>query len=99
MNGLTDFESQYGKTLLQNVLDNVVNHSELRSSKIPEDVEQRLYYSLLSILDFECNRYGDAPKGLDDDDIQNFLKKHRDSIKCEPPTYLGMLGGRFDFLI
>lgn len=66
---------------------------------VPEDQEQKLYYGLLEILDSECITYGDAPEGVTEDDIKQYLIEHKGSIKSEAcPSFLGLCAGVFDFL-
>ena len=66
--------------------------------EVPKDEEQRLYFGLLEIIDFQCCVYGDAPEGVTEEDVKAYLIEHKDKIKCEPPSFLGMLTGAFNFL-
>jgi hypothetical protein len=73
-------------------------HADASSSSFPVDPEQRLFFCLLEMIDFECFKYGDAPESLDEESVKTFLIKHKDNIRCEPPTYLGAICGVYDFL-
>lgn len=99
MTGVEDFKKLYGKDMLIEVVGAAERHSDMTHSEIPENEEQRLYYSLLKMLDFECFRYGDAPKGLTQQKTIEFLKDHKDLIKCEPPSMIGLFVGVYNFMM
>lgn len=80
---------------MESIKDRAGVHS---TSSVPVNDEQRLYFGMLEILDYECVKYEDAPAGITEEDIKEYLIVHKDSITCEPSSYLGVLGGRFDFL-
>lgn len=65
---------------------------------VPEDREQRIYFGLLEILDFQCIKYKDFTLATEKE-IKEYLYKHRDNIKCSPPSYIGLLVGAFNFLV
>jgi len=73
-------------------------HSNL-GQPVPSDPEQRLYYGLLEILDFECCKYGDEPEGVTEEDIKQFLLEHKQYINAEAlPSFMGLVAGTFNFL-
>lgn len=65
---------------------------------VPTDPEQRLYFGLLEILDWDCIPEGDAPQTLTEAGAKRFLYQRKDRIKCPLPSYLGLFAGVFDFL-
>lgn len=72
--------------------------------RIGETLEERLIFALLEILDFECYLYKDAPcyPGVSKEEIERFLLDHKQEVenaKIDPPSYLGLLCGVFDFLL
>jgi len=99
MTGLDDFTQKYGKDKLLEVLNAINNHTAGMVAKLPEDDEQRLYFSLLEMFGWECFKYGDAPKWLPKTEAMDFLKEHRDEIKCEMPSYLAIFMGLYNFLL
>ena len=71
--------------------------------RVGETPEERLIFALLEILDFECYKFKDAPcyPGVSKEQIEQFLLDHRQEVKnaeIDPPSYLGLLCGVFDFL-
>jgi len=65
--------------------------------------EEKLVFALLESLDFQCYQYSDCPLnvGLSEEEIKQFLLKHRKDIlkmKIPLPSALGALTGVFDFL-
>lgn len=95
---IEDFEKTFDKTKLDDVLDHAYEHSDLSSVEVPKDKTQRLFFSLLKMIDFECFAYDHAPEGLTLLNVKKWLVKHKDEIKCEPPSMLGMFAGAFNFL-
>ena len=75
-------------------------HTDL-SSNPPTDKRARELWGLMEILDFECYRYGDAPKGITVEQVKAYLLAHKEearTTKMEPTSYLGLVAGVFDFL-
>lgn len=66
---------------------------------VPEEPEKRLLYGLLEILDFECCKYGDAPEGVTEEDIKQYLLEHKDEISNDcVSSFVGLFCGVFSFL-
>ncbi|BAS31181.1 hypothetical protein [Dehalococcoides mccartyi] len=83
---------------LKEIRKNAGRHSR---EKVPDDYNLRLYFGMLEILDFECIFYGDAPDGLTEQDIQAYLLEHKAEFinsRIPPPSYIGLISGRFNFL-
>ncbi len=97
--GVEDYKKEFGEASFRDVISKLYNHSHLRSSKIPENEEQQLYYSLLTMLDFQCFIYEDKPKGITQQQTIKFLKDHKKRIKCDVPSMIGLFSGVFNFLI
>ena len=68
---------------------------------IPEDERHRLIFALLEAIDFQCFEFGDCPKEPSEKEIKIFLKDNKEEIlkSINPPSYLGALGGAFNFLL
>lgn len=92
------------KVLKIAVVHNAGAHS---GEAVPEDETQRLYFGLLEIIDFECEKFGfrcdmnlaRAPEPYSEynrDTVISFLREHRDEIKGPLPSYLGMLAGAYN---
>lgn len=90
-----DFKRKFGLELAKVVIE----HAGTHTSKVPEASDEKLVYALLEILDFDCIRY-DCIGGITNKEIKKFLLKHKDEVlrmNIEPPSYLGLLAGVFDF--
>ena len=105
MNALAEFEEKFGRACLEETIDRAGFHAGVgfghdNRKIIPTDKQGRLFFSLLEILDWQCVKYKDAPAGLTEESIESFLKRHaEDVLKLpEPPSYIGVLAGRFNFL-
>ena len=67
---------------------------------LPEDREQRIYYGMLEAIGWACFKYGDAPQGVTEEQVKNYLIQHKDRIKASTnPDFLALLAGAFDFLL
>jgi len=67
----------------------------------PDDETSKVIFRLLKIIDWNCCSFGDS-HGLTEDDVRYFLITHKNEIKgmtMQPPSYLGMMCGRFDFVL
>jgi hypothetical protein len=70
------------------------------NNKVPEDLHERLAFALLEAIDFNCWEYGDAPDdGMTIEDAKQWLYKNKElANRCPPPSFLGLIGSKFDFL-
>ena len=67
--------------------------------ELPRSEEQRLYFALLEAIDWDCWDYDHCPREPTRKGAIRFLRKHRDRIRCNPPSYLGLASGAFNFLV
>ena len=85
----------------------MAGHHALRFNpevRVGETPEERLIFALLEILDFQCYEFKDAPcyPGVSKEEIEQFLLDHKKEVenaKIDPPSYLGLLCGVFNFLL
>ena len=69
------------------------------SHPLPRSREQRIYFGMFEAIGWECFKYGDAPKGVTEEQIKDYLIQHKDRIKVEAMSdYLALAAGTFDFL-
>jgi hypothetical protein len=74
-------------------------HSDADTSKYSAD--EKLVFSVLEAIDFECWKYGDAPSEPTQEQAKQWLTENRAAVremKIEPPSYLGAFAGVLDFL-
>ncbi len=70
------------------------------SHPLPKSKEQRIYYGMIEAIGWDCFKYGDAPQGVTEEQVRDYLIKHKDRIKAEAMSdYLSLLAGVFDFLV
>lgn len=69
------------------------------SHPLPKSKEQRIYYGMIEAIGWGCFRYSDAPQGVTEEQVKDYLIKRKDRIKAEAMSdYLSLLAGAFDFL-
>lgn len=97
-----EFEKVYGKEQLDAVMEGAGKHTLIMGGNIPpESGDERLVFALLEEIDFECPKYGDSAFASCDE-MREFLLPFRDAIqemRFEPPSYVGLMAGAFDFLL
>lgn len=81
-------------------LEHAGTHSKANISGYSED--EKLVFAVLEAIDFSCWKYGDAPQdGIHEETAKAWLKENRKAVKAmkiEPPSYMGMMAGAFNFL-
>ena len=93
---LEDFKKTFGEECLNECLNRAGCHSE---EEVPGDDESKLLFSLLEILDYQCCIYKDAPADLTEENIKQFLLKHKEkTLEINPPSFIGLFCGVFSFL-
>jgi len=91
---LEDFRRQFGEEVLLETLERAGLHSLSpfgSGEEPPKDEEEKLIFSLLEILDFDCCKRG-CYKLLTEDQIKSFLKKWRREIlemELPVPSFFG----------
>ena len=96
MTAIEAFNKQFGKAAADPWLIRAGTHEQ--ASPVPDEGDQRLFYALLEAIDWQCFEYKDAPDNITEAQAKAFLVKHKDKITCEPPSYVGVLAGAYDFL-
>ena len=89
-------------TITNEQLTEIRNHAGRHSDeKVPESEDEKLYFGMLEILDFQCVNYGEAPKGITEAQIKEYLLEHKEEVRKLKviPSYMGLLCGTFNFLI
>jgi len=95
------FERRFGPELAEVVLERTGTHSKFFGSEVPENGDERLVYGLLEILDFKCLEHGCYAGGITEDEVKGFLLNHKEEVRdmnIDPPSFLGIVTGVFDFL-
>jgi len=104
---LKDFEKKFGKEKMNKCLNLCGHHfysmgAGATGEKLNLDNdEERLIFSLLEMLDFECFNYNsNCNIGLTKEEIKDFLLLNKDkALKLKSyPSGLGLLCGVYDFL-
>ncbi len=67
---------------------------------VPEDPLLRTCFGMMECLDWSCCKYGDAPDGVTEEGIQEWMIAHREDVLRlpEPTSYLGLFSNLFEFL-
>jgi len=93
-----DFIKQFGQDIYMEVLERAGCHS---NERVPVEKDERLIFSLLEIIDYECYYYEDLNKKVTESALKRFLLEHCDELKNYKgsiPSYIGLFAGAFDFL-
>ena len=67
----------------------------------PTEKRARELWGLMEIIDFQCDKYGDAPAGITIKQAKDYLLAHRDEVlntEMSPTSFLGVAAGAFSFL-
>lgn len=75
----------------------------IHSENAPKDgtPNEKLVFAVLEAIDFSCWKQGDAPEDLTQDQAKDWLVANKTIVRTmniQPPSYLGLMAGAFNFL-
>lgn len=102
----SDFIERFGQKKYDAIIENAGHHSVSGGGgNIPKGTPADfLLFGLLEILDWTCYKYAPDYKcaqGLTEAQIKKFILEHKKTVRkmpANPPTYLGLLTGAFNFI-
>lgn len=107
MNIYKDAIKVFGKKKVETIISLAGHHANTYSigepKKTGRNMNEKIAFALMEICDFQCYNFqnSNCNPNISENKIKKFLKKHKKFVlnaNIDPPSYLGLLSGSFDFL-